>query len=544
VRRFEMRDGKSQKFWEVDTSGTEVVVRFGRLGTKGQEKRTATKSDSAARAAAEKLVREKLAKGYVEIASASAPASASASRCFLPADDALFARGFPDLHVLTDETVPPAKAIARATEAIDAIDPRLPVVVPRDVARRFVLGYLVGRTWGYGPKVTVVALPDRVREREAALASDAPIDVAALDRFLEAHCPCPLQWKTRVGDVEVSVQEDDTYGWRLQEIIHVFEAFLGTALVADKLRDRLLFAHRQPDAWKHWAHDPWRHNAPAHHLAFALGTLRPRMSADAWRALVTPFRDLESDRLLVFSDLLACLADDARAPKCPFYPMELAVLRRDAHAIVAVKAPSVQVFHRSQLPWMLGPEAFANLNLGAIRRLPDWLQVRFVDEVGRIAMPEIARFIATLVSARPGKRAAVEWLVAHEEYARPILEDAAATLEDEDDRARMKTALDAMASAKKGKLPAAPKTLTEDELDREMAEIFDTLEEKLEACRGKHADERRVMRTAFDRYCEARAAAGIVDPGVHFGHELIEWDPKNAKARDRWFDLVSSVMNE
>src|SRR5262249_36555896 len=36
VRRFELVEGKSAKFWQADVSGTIFIVEFGRLGTAGQ----------------------------------------------------------------------------------------------------------------------------------------------------------------------------------------------------------------------------------------------------------------------------------------------------------------------------------------------------------------------------------------------------------------------------------------------------------------------------------------------------------------------------
>ena len=63
-RRFEFREGNSAKFWEIRTAGCDVTVRFGRIGTNGQEQ---TKSFADATVAAKhvaKLIAEKTAKGY------------------------------------------------------------------------------------------------------------------------------------------------------------------------------------------------------------------------------------------------------------------------------------------------------------------------------------------------------------------------------------------------------------------------------------------------------------------------------------------------
>ena len=66
-RRFEYVAGSSDKFWEIEVKGKEVIVRFGRNGTRGQ---TSTKSfgdEAAAQKQADKLIAEKLAKRYVEV---------------------------------------------------------------------------------------------------------------------------------------------------------------------------------------------------------------------------------------------------------------------------------------------------------------------------------------------------------------------------------------------------------------------------------------------------------------------------------------------
>ena len=65
-RRFEFVGGSSAKFWEISQSGAEVRVRFGRLGTNGQTQTKDLGSDDDAELHVDKLIKEKLAKGYVE----------------------------------------------------------------------------------------------------------------------------------------------------------------------------------------------------------------------------------------------------------------------------------------------------------------------------------------------------------------------------------------------------------------------------------------------------------------------------------------------
>lgn len=65
-RHFEFVGGTSAKVWEVTVSGCDVTVRFGRLGTSGQIQTKTLDDAAAAQQHAEKLIGQKLEKGYVE----------------------------------------------------------------------------------------------------------------------------------------------------------------------------------------------------------------------------------------------------------------------------------------------------------------------------------------------------------------------------------------------------------------------------------------------------------------------------------------------
>jgi len=66
ARRFEYVEGTSSKFWEIEVSGCDYTVRFGRIGTSGQSKTKSFATEAGATGAAAELVAEKTAKGYVE----------------------------------------------------------------------------------------------------------------------------------------------------------------------------------------------------------------------------------------------------------------------------------------------------------------------------------------------------------------------------------------------------------------------------------------------------------------------------------------------
>ncbi|WP_325090024.1 WGR domain-containing protein, partial [Burkholderia contaminans] len=68
MRRFELIEGNSSKFWEVEQDGSGLNIRWGRIGTAGQSQTKAFADDAKARAALDKLVKEETGKGYAEVA--------------------------------------------------------------------------------------------------------------------------------------------------------------------------------------------------------------------------------------------------------------------------------------------------------------------------------------------------------------------------------------------------------------------------------------------------------------------------------------------
>jgi predicted DNA-binding WGR domain protein len=66
MRRFELSEGKSNKFWEISLEGSAFTVRYGKIGSAGTTQTKSWPSAAKARAEHDKLVAEKLKKGYVE----------------------------------------------------------------------------------------------------------------------------------------------------------------------------------------------------------------------------------------------------------------------------------------------------------------------------------------------------------------------------------------------------------------------------------------------------------------------------------------------
>lgn len=66
-RRFEYTDARSHKFWSIRLDGCSYTVQYGRIGTVGQTQCKQFGTEAEAQRSYEKLIDEKLRKGYVEV---------------------------------------------------------------------------------------------------------------------------------------------------------------------------------------------------------------------------------------------------------------------------------------------------------------------------------------------------------------------------------------------------------------------------------------------------------------------------------------------
>jgi uncharacterized protein (TIGR02996 family) len=86
MRTFQYSDVKSHKFWNIEVSGTDLTVTYGKVGSAGQTQTKTFASAKKAQAEADKLIREKLKKGYVETTPVAAASEAEAFVRALAAD--------------------------------------------------------------------------------------------------------------------------------------------------------------------------------------------------------------------------------------------------------------------------------------------------------------------------------------------------------------------------------------------------------------------------------------------------------------------------
>src|SRR5687768_4245894 len=66
MRTFQYSDARSHKFWQIEVAGNSFTVTYGKIGSAGQTQTKTFPTPERAQAEADKLVKEKLGKGYVE----------------------------------------------------------------------------------------------------------------------------------------------------------------------------------------------------------------------------------------------------------------------------------------------------------------------------------------------------------------------------------------------------------------------------------------------------------------------------------------------
>lgn len=77
--RYEFVEGSSSKFWQIELEGTSFTTTYGRIGTEGQSSLKEWPSEAKAKAEYDKLVAEKVKKGYVLVDGDGAAAPAAAA---------------------------------------------------------------------------------------------------------------------------------------------------------------------------------------------------------------------------------------------------------------------------------------------------------------------------------------------------------------------------------------------------------------------------------------------------------------------------------
>jgi hypothetical protein len=424
--------------------------------------------------------------------------------CFTATQDALFARGWPHMHQLTDGK----GGVAAAEKALAAGDPIFDVDVPRDTARPFLRAMMHPR--------------QRAEARKEALSDPRPIDDEVLTKIVERLAP---------GFIS------EIHQFRVRDAAFLLEAFLGSERVATALVARLALCATRRDLWEQQL-DNMNYHAFA--LADALAYMKLRIAPERWREIIAPLSTI--DRRLFLAKRLALIADETLEwqEQNEFHAgtvLEVALQRGDRATLKKLwDAGRIHPWRTPRLYYVCGVELLDGADMKSLLRMPPWHAKQVVAQLGTIRAPAIVRVMMWLLSARAGKAAAAGWLRQHADFARPVLEAIAAT---SDEGPLAAAALEVVG----GKRVEAPRALAWAEVSAQVTEMLDGLEARLMAAKGRAA-ERAVMEDAYTRYCEIRAAGGEESPEFYFTHHLadVKWESEEDRV-ERWMDLAVEVAS-
>ncbi|MFI5896954.1 DUF4132 domain-containing protein [Actinoplanes sp. NPDC051513] len=209
MRSFESVEGTSAKYWEIWCEGSEVTVRFGRIGAAGQTKVKAFDNPGPAQVHEARLIAEKTKKGYVEItsttAAAAVPAPSPTPASAVPPPAA--ATAAPCMDEPTPEPVSTAAAVdentfvfpsawyrhryaRRGSAGLTAFmpDPRARKVVDEEISRVPHQVRLILEAPGTAPDVRMAGLAWRDGDPDAEPVGAAAVALAAaLGKWSDQH---------------------------------------------------------------------------------------------------------------------------------------------------------------------------------------------------------------------------------------------------------------------------------------------------------------------------------------------------------------------
>jgi hypothetical protein len=430
------------------------------------------------------------------------PSKPGRGLCFDVAGDEAFARGWPNVRRLVDPSPSVPKAIAIAEKALDRIDPSFGIEVPREVARRYLLGYSIGPCLFGDAHHRPENLQRRVRRAEL-IRSERQVDRALLEETLASHA-------RGLGDA---------YTWRWPMVIYLFEAFLGADPVADSLVAHLTRAARsEADFGDHYA-DRFRDNTCLHLIAGTLPWLFMRASNETREALEAQLRevpdpDSEERAPQAFRAQLRAIGARSTAPHPSALLLSWNLALAYGHREVIER---ILALEGHQLLWDVARVcwAYGTAPLARPLSLPGHDLPRMLETIAPLKDPAVVRVMAHLAALGATKKEAAAWLRAHAAYARPIL-TALSALDDKKEQRAVAAALAAIGSD-------APiendRQLTEEEAEAEIGRLFAGLGSSLGKAESV-AKKKDLIRAAYDRYVEVQAASGHPTPEAYFTHRF------------------------
>lgn len=140
TRRFEYKDEKSSKFWEISVADKGFTVRYGKIGTDGQTQIKEFADAATAEKQAQKLIAEKVGKGYLEVGHEQPPTAVSSS-----AEAKKEASSLIDSSLSHEEKLALAKSPDMAAEILEALADDEEQRVPKRYQERFELRHAIAR---------------------------------------------------------------------------------------------------------------------------------------------------------------------------------------------------------------------------------------------------------------------------------------------------------------------------------------------------------------------------------------------------------------
>ncbi len=171
---YEFKEGSSNKFWEITLSGNSFTTRWGKIGTKGQEKTQSFSNPIEAKREYEKLVNEKTKKGYELVDDTGGPAEDEEG-----GDPSKMAKRNPELE----------KAIEKAPDNLEA--------------------YLIYGDWLQSqgdPRGELIAIQCAAAQAEGEEATKLKRQAAGLVRKYKEYLLGPLANLEKVEEKEVEVE--------------------------------------------------------------------------------------------------------------------------------------------------------------------------------------------------------------------------------------------------------------------------------------------------------------------------------------------------
>lgn len=199
--RYELVEGTSSKFWDIALAGAGFTVRFGRIGTEGQTRSTSFPSATAAFVEYEKLIKEKVKKGYTEVAGSPDPSVAPASGA--PSAAAAAAPKPAGLNTAAQNSAAPSPATPKSAAPTSAAPPGAePGWI--DAGNGYALGIRDERVIARNSKGKVLAsVPKELKEGEAFLQLAEALDL--LEHHAEECRDTVEMWMLRSLPVPRSV---------------------------------------------------------------------------------------------------------------------------------------------------------------------------------------------------------------------------------------------------------------------------------------------------------------------------------------------------